>query len=102
MSQAFITRPLSLPGNCLCGGDFLSVFLVSHSPWLLKYPWPCFTDSRRFPDAPDKTDGYSVWKAQELSHSLPHWDNYLGKKIWFFRKQGFADSLAFRMTSFVN
>lgn len=40
ISWGFITHPLSLPENCLCCGDFLSVFLVSDSPWLLKIRGP--------------------------------------------------------------
>lgn len=100
VSWAFITHPLSLPENCLCCGDFLSIFLVSDSPWLLKCPWPCFTDSRRCPGAPDKPDG--CWMESTPCGKPGNCPvACLTGCSWFFR-MGFADSLAFRITvSFV-
>lgn len=64
VSQAFITHPSSHREDCLHCGDFLSIFLVSNSPWLLKYLWPPFTDSGRRPDAPGRTDDYWVESSQ--------------------------------------
>lgn len=97
-SQAFITHPFPLPENCLCCWDSGSVFLASDSPWLLKYLWPCFTDSRRCPDAPDKTD--DCWMESTPCGKpgiVPI--ACLISSSWFFRT-GFAESLTLRITEF--
>lgn len=53
-ARLLIMHAPSLPEDCLHNGDLLSASSVSNSPQLLKYLWPCFTDSR--PDAGGKTD----------------------------------------------
>lgn len=48
-SRVLITYPCPFPDDCLHCGDFLSVFLVSDFPWLLKSLWLCVLTH---PDAP--------------------------------------------------
>lgn len=60
--QTSVMYPSSLPEDRLYNVDFLSLSLVSNSPQLLKYLWPCYTDS--CPDAPDRTDDCWMERSQ--------------------------------------
>lgn len=66
MPAMLYPTPLSPSWGLFALWRFPVYILVSNSPCLLKYLWPCFTDSRRRPDAPVGLVTVE-WKARELS-----------------------------------